>query len=146
MLVLAAITVTWTVKHRSKSRGVRCVQNQKLVGLAHKTWAKDSEDVFPVNCSTNRSGTKELIGMGLTYRHFLALSNEVAGDLKVLICPADGEWSVASYCNQLANTNLSYFVGVDASETLPNTLRLGDRTSQPSSQPICTGHWQRLPG
>lgn len=127
VLVLVATTVTWIAKNGFKTRRVQCAQNLKIVGLGHKTWAKYSEDAFPFNYSTNREGTKELIGMGVTYRHFFALSNELAGNLKVLVCPSDSKRHAATAWSQLANTNISYFVGVDAAEVLPNSLLVGDR-------------------
>lgn len=127
VLLLVATTIKLITKKRFETQRTQCAQNLKTVGLGHRIWAKDSEDAFPVNYSTNREGTKELIGMGVTYRHFFALSNELAGNLKVLVCPSDSKRAAATNWSQLANTNLSYFVGVDAAETLPNSPLIGDR-------------------
>ena len=70
------------------------------------------------------------------FRHFQVMSNELS-TAKCLICPADSgrimahawDTNMDFYGNGvfLSNSNLSYFVGVDASKTNPQLILTGDR-------------------
>ena len=78
-------------------------------------------------------------GVTLVYRHFLSLSNELQTP-KIVLCPSDGlgrveavNWSTnrtrgANAAQYFAgNSSVSYFVGFEADETLPQSLLSGDR-------------------
>ena len=78
-------------------------------------------------------------GATLVYRHFLSLSNELQTP-KIVLCPSDGlgrveavNWSTnrtrgANAAQYFAgNSSVSYFVGFEADETLPQSLLSGDR-------------------
>jgi hypothetical protein len=55
------------------------------------------------------------------------MSNEL-NTPKVLVCPADTERSAATnFGRDLINGRISYFVGVDATQTNPQSLLSGDR-------------------
>ena len=73
------------------------------------------------------------------YRHFLSLSNELQTP-KIVLCPSDGlgrveavNWSTNRTRGRDAaqyfagNSSVSYFVGFEADETLPQSLLSGDR-------------------
>ena len=57
---------------------------------------------------------------------FLVMSNEI-NTPKILICPADIRTPATNFSSNLANSNLSYFVGVTADETEPRQFLIGDR-------------------
>ena len=67
-----------------------------------------------------------------TYRHFQVLQNEL-GTPKVVVCPSDDRPASQNFNTNgtgatfTGNTNVSYFVGVGASENLPQSLLSGDR-------------------
>jgi len=106
-------------------RRMKCVNNLKQIGLGFRIFSTDHEDLFPMALSTKRGGTKERIPGGPAYVHFQVLSNELAVP-KVLVCPADGREAAADF-RSMRNTNLSYFIGLDADETRPQMLLAGDR-------------------
>ena len=54
------------------------------------------------------------------------MSNELATPI-VLICPADVRPRAKDFGSTLSNTNISYFVGVDADDSRPQMLLSGDR-------------------
>jgi hypothetical protein len=112
---------------RAKARQERisCVSNLKQIGLAFRLWSNDNQDKFPMRMKAKDGGSLEAIESGETFRHFLAVSNELSR-LKVLVCPSDTLLSASNWA-QLSNTNLSYFVGLDADETKPQMLLSGDR-------------------
>ena len=116
--------------------GPNCVNNLKQIGLAFRQWALDNGDRFPMQVSTTNWGTMEWVGRGPVYFHFLVMSNEL-NTPKVLFCPNETDpWrsAVASFgITTNANTsyltndsNVSYFVGVDAEDTKPSMLLAGD--------------------
>src|SRR5207247_1616471 len=64
---------------------------------------------------------------GEVWPHFQVMSNELNTPW-VLVCPTDKERIPASdFRSRLSNTNLSYFVGVDASDSTPQMFLAGDR-------------------
>jgi hypothetical protein len=76
--------------------------------------------------STNYGGSKDYVETGEVFRHFQALSNQLISP-KTLICPADKARSPAKDFSTLNNTNISYFISLDADETSPSMLLAGDR-------------------
>jgi len=78
--------------------------------------------------STNQGGTKEYANISDPLPHFRVASNELSTP-KVLVCPDDNGRRKVSDWSQFTNTShLSYFVGLDADETKPQTVLSGDRT------------------
>jgi prepilin-type processing-associated H-X9-DG protein len=59
------------------------------------------------------------------FRQFQTLSNELVSP-KLLVCPADNRAAATNFAG-LQNANVSYFVGVDADYSQPNSLLSGDR-------------------
>lgn len=126
LVVLVAIFLPALAKQKSKKERIDCVNNLKQINLSFRIWPADSSDKFPMARSTNQGGTMEYISTGEVFRHFQTLSNELGSPL-ILICPADRERAPANSFLQLANSNISYFLGVDAHENLPQSILAGDR-------------------
>ncbi len=110
---------------RARSQRIQCVSNLKQVGLGFRMWSNDHGEQFPMQVKARQGGSFEAIARGETYRHFAALSNELTRT-RVLVCPSDDRARAPSFAD-LSNTNLSYFVGLDADETRPQTILSGDR-------------------
>jgi len=92
-------------------------------------WSNDQGEKFPWDVSsegTNGGGTKEFTSTGEVWRHFQAISNELATP-KILACPVDKERTRTLDFSALNNSHLSYFIGLDANETKPQTMLSGDR-------------------
>ena len=85
----------------------------------------------------NKGGTLEQIAGGKVLPQFLVLSNELS-NAKVFTCPADTRVAVTNFAD-LTATNLSYFVGLDADETKPQTLLSGDRNFSVNGAAANTG-------
>ena len=60
------------------------------------------------------------------WRHFQVMSNELSTP-KVLTCPSDRPGMSATNFTFMNNSNVSFFVGVAATETNPAALLAGDR-------------------
>ncbi|HLP77984.1 MAG TPA: hypothetical protein VK327_13830 [Candidatus Paceibacterota bacterium] len=76
---------------------------------------------------TNQGGSMELVLAGDVVSTFRVMSNELSTP-RLLVCPADAKRNPATnFSNDLTRTKISYFVGVEASETNANMLLFGDR-------------------
>ncbi len=97
----------------------------KQIGLSFRTWELDHNDLCPMAVSTNRGGTLEFIGAGEVFRHFQIMSNELSTPV-VLVCPSDNRKPVKNWAG-FSNSNVSYFVGIDACSQFPQMFLEGDR-------------------
>jgi type II secretory pathway pseudopilin PulG len=128
LMLLAAIMLPILTRPRRTSR-VGCTNNLKEVGLAFKMWAGDSDDKYPMQLSVTDTnwGVMEFATNGIVFPVFQVMSNEL-NNPKVVICPADTQRSPATnFTTGFGNTNISYFVGLDADETQPAMFLAGDR-------------------
>ena len=57
----------------------------------------------------------------------------------IVICPNDTNRSYASDFTNFSNSNISYFVGIDADETLPHAILSGDRNLVTNGVDVHTG-------
>ena len=127
--------------------------NLKQVGLSFRTWAIDHDGRMPMSVSQAQGGDSEDVGVRVVgasqaasrgvSKMFLVMSNQLSTP-KILFCPAEFDsttrqaattFSGQSGANQvpyLNDYNVSYFIGVDASESLPADVP--DRRPQPGRQ------------
>jgi hypothetical protein len=77
----------------------------------------------------SQRGTKEFITGLNDFRHFQVMSNELSTPY-ILICPAESASARtrSSDFGTFNNSNLSYFVGVDANESNVQMILSGDRS------------------
>jgi len=134
--VIAVLVLPALAANRAHSRRIQCVGNLKQIGLAFRTWSLPSGDGFPMAASVTKGGTSELIASGWVYPHFLAMSNELSTPM-ILVCPEDRLRTHArSFTSRFDDRNVSYFVGADAADTMPNMLLSGDDNLLVSGQPV----------
>ena len=132
--ILAAMLIPALVSAKGKSKRIQCVNNLKQSGLAFRLWEGDNGDKYPMAVSTNKNGTMEYAEDGNAFRHFQVMSNELSTP-KILVCPADNRTTAASF-TKLKNQNVSYFVGLDATEIQPRMLLTGDRNVTNGLSPV----------
>lgn len=136
--ILAAILLPALSRAKARSSRISCVCNLKQVGVAFRTWALDHNDQYPMQVSITNGGTMELVGSQTVFADFAVMSNELSTP-KILFCPSDRDRSramatdfvgmpsgSAKPTSFVSDTNLSYFVGVDATDTLPQMFLSGD--------------------
>jgi prepilin-type processing-associated H-X9-DG protein len=113
---------------------INCRNNLKQVGLAYRQWAIDHNDKFPMEVSVTNGGAMEAVLSGDTALVFRVMSNEL-NTPKLLFCQTDkrrvqaNSFTRATTRNNdpfLNNSNVSYFVGLDASPSAPQMLLSGD--------------------
>ena len=106
---------------------ISCTSNLKQIGLAFRLYSNDHDDRFPFAVSNDSDGTLGFVNSSQVIRHFESLSNELITP-RILVCPSDaGRLRGFNFLTPLANSNLSYFVGLDADEAKPERLLSGDR-------------------
>jgi prepilin-type processing-associated H-X9-DG protein len=111
-------------KNRPSPRGW-CACNLKQIGLSYRLWEGDNGDKYPMNVSVTNGGTMELANGRNAWINFLVMSNQLSTP-KVLHCPADTDGSATNSWSGLNNKNVSYFVGLNASEDDPQAILSGD--------------------
>jgi competence protein ComGC len=127
-IAVVLVFLLFPAMSRAKQRAWRisCTSNLKQIGLSFKTWELDNSNSFPAHVSITNSGTMELAAGSKAFMHFVVMSNELSTP-KVLLCPADVGRAYATNFNKLGNSNLSYFVGLDADSSMPQMFLSGDR-------------------
>ena len=150
--ILAAMLLPALARAKARAQRINCVNNLKQVGLAFRTFSLDNQDQYPMNVPAVSGGAQEFVGNYVnTWRIFSCMSNELTTP-KILICPADYESKItsttfqtnASTAPQVAfnnNSNFSYFIGVDASESFPQMFLDGDHNlGGAATQPPTSGY------
>jgi prepilin-type processing-associated H-X9-DG protein len=124
IIVLVAFVLTSKVAEGyQKAKRIRCVSHLKQIGMSFRLWSGDNTNAFPMARSTNFGGTLEVAND--VWRTFQVMSNELSTPL-ILACPSDTQ-KLTSNFSTLSNSNISYFVSLDAHENMPELLLAGDR-------------------
>ena len=136
LFILAALFLPSIGKQKVKGSRITCVSNLKQIALAFRMWSNDHGEKFPWNVSSEggNDGTYEFALTSQVWRHFQAVSNEV-NTPKVFVCGNDRERQrVANWESFTNNSYLSYFIGLDANSSKPQTILSGDRNIAISSK------------
>jgi len=140
LIVIAMVSVVFGLfvlpvgrKNRSSATNIKCMSNLKQVALSFKMFTSDNAGSLPFVASRSLAYTND----SQAWLHFMVLSNYL-GSTKILICPADiHEKHAAAFFSAetngapeslatLKNTAVSYFVGLDANESQPDSWLVGD--------------------
>jgi prepilin-type processing-associated H-X9-DG protein len=127
-----------------KAQRINCVNNLKQISLAYRIWEDNHGDQYPMDASVTNGGMMEIFAKGsslqnLAFLNYQVMSNELSTP-KILICPADNNHFVATnFSVGFNNQNISYFVGLDANESNPQTFLSGDDNFEISGTPVKSG-------
>ena len=151
--ILAAMLLPALAKAKARAQRINCVNNLKQIGLSFRQWALDNQDRYPMSiagskgmaATLDQGGASGSVGVpAQTFWIFHVMSNELSTP-KILLCPAEfdtaktvGQNFAVTGNPQLGNTNISYFVGVDADETQPQMFLTGDHNLGTGPNPPAT--------
>ncbi len=124
-------------KAREKAQRASCQCRLKQLGLSFRTWEGDFTNQYPMSVSINDGCSKEWQAGRNLFRHFSLMSKELNNPV-ILVCPSDDRPPAKSFAT-MSNTNLSYFVGLDADETMPAMFLTGDRNLVTNGVPVVPG-------
>ena len=126
-------------KAYSPRKPLECVSLLKQIGVAYRLWAGDNNDKYPMVVSVTNGGAMDLVAAGNVAACFRVMSNELSTP-KILVCPQDTHRVWATNFSILNNSNISYFVGLDATnETNPRRLLSGDDNLAIDGVPVKSG-------
>lgn len=136
--ILAALLLPALSGAKKKGKGAECINNQKQIGIAFRLWANDNEERFPWAVSVANGGS---LNSGDWSDHYRAASNELVTP-KVIYCPTDKQKVIAADWPRLdGDKHVSFFIGLDADETRPQTILAGDRNVFDASAGILDLKW-----
>ena len=126
VLILLALFLPVFGRPRYRNSKINCTNHLKQIGLAYVIWEGDNRNLYPMGVSVTNGGSMEMVITGNVAQTFAAMSNELS-TTKILICPNDTNRVSAASFWTLANSNVSYFVGVDVTnDTNPLSVLSGD--------------------
>jgi prepilin-type processing-associated H-X9-DG protein len=139
VIILAVLFLYSHSPREKKYAAINCVSNLKQIGSAFGTYADDNGGKYPFQVSVANGGTMELVSNNHVFPHYQKISHTLA-DPKILICPFDTTRHVATTFETLTDSNISYFLNVDAMRDSPtNSILSGDRFLQDDGQPVKSG-------
>lgn len=137
-ICFAVLFLTGLVDTKEKTQRINCVSNLKYVGVAFRLWEGDHGDQYPTVSVTN-GGAMEVIGTSNAYLLWQTVSNQLSFP-KTLWCPADtNTFPAINFSAGFSDANISYFVNLDAVETYPQMIMVGDDNLLVDGMPVQPG-------
>jgi hypothetical protein len=138
--VLVSMFLPPTYRVKAKAPRITCINNLKPIGFAYRMWANDHGNRFPASQSATDGGWCEALtnsGQGfMCWTNYSILAYELGSLTKLLACPSDERKPAEAFSNFVSNINLSYFVGVSADLSQPQSLLSGDRNLGNENMPV----------
>ena len=130
--VLVAVVLPRFMKATSAAQRISCLNNSKEIGAAYRLWARGGGDSPPAGTRMAIGGWGDLLTNAdqgaICWTNYALMANELGQSPKLLICPADERQPAKDFATDFHdNTHVSYFVGVSANDTYPQSIQGGDR-------------------
>lgn len=137
--MLAIVLLPVLLARPQGGQRINCSNNLKQVGLAFKIWSGDNNDKFPMAVPATNGGAMEAAASGDPVWVFRVMSNELS-TTKILLCPQDRRrFAATNFYTALTSNTVSYFVGVDATESEPQDILSGDDNFKVGGAPVKPG-------
>ena len=106
--------------------GISCITDLKQTSLDFKIWSEDNDDKFPAQFYATNDIMMKAIASGNAWLLWQTMSNELMTP-KILHCPVDQQTAYATaFAQGFSDTNISYLLNLDASDTYPQMILNGD--------------------
>ena len=136
--ILASMLLPALAKAKQRAQRISCVNNLKQVGIAYRVWSNDNGDRFPMQQNKDMGGVRDYYNSpGGAASNYCTMHVELGESPKVVVCSADIDHNYSTnflmpsnnvrLIGTTTNGNISYFVGINAQETMPQTFLGGDR-------------------
>ena len=137
---LLCVALVWAVQAWRRAKSICCVCNLEQVSLSFLTWKGDHYGEFPMQVSVTNGGAMELVADGNNvWPIFQVMSNQLSTP-KILVCPRDTSRRCAiNFATGFSDSNISYFVSLDATDTNPQMLLDGDDNLIVGGAPVQSG-------
>jgi competence protein ComGC len=127
------------VAAKQKARRIACINNLKEIGVGSRLWEGNYNDKYPMQVSVTNGGAMEAIGAGNAYVFWQTMSNQLISP-KNLHCPADtSRIAATNFSIGFSDANISYFINLDAAETYPQMIMVGDDNLLVDGKPVQPG-------
>ncbi|MGP8200458.1 MAG: type II secretion system protein [Limisphaerales bacterium] len=138
LLIVGSILMpTSGVNLRHKAKRIACVNNLKQIGIADRAWENDHGNKFPASTAMTNGGWNDFRARtnagAYCWVYYWIMSKESGLMPSVLTCPADERRPAMNFESLKDNSHLSYFIGVQANDTNPQSVLGGDRNLGPGS-------------
>lgn len=121
--ILAALLLPALTKAKAQAATVACLSNMKQIGVAWRAWAHENSGKFPWQVDMAEGGSRDSTEW---IDHYRAASNDLVTP-KILVCQADlGRVPGSEWFMTAGFDNVSYFVGISAKESMPESILAGD--------------------
>jgi type II secretory pathway pseudopilin PulG len=153
-VVSLLLAVALSAMKQAKARSIRtvCIWELKTIGEAYGIWASDGHNGrFPASESVTNGGWRELLTNAdqgfLCWTNYAIMANEMGRSPRILQCPSDERQPAVGFIGDSVtatgganshfkdNLTLSYFVGVSADQSQPQSLLAGDRNLGGGTRP-----------
>jgi prepilin-type processing-associated H-X9-DG protein len=139
LAIVVAMIMPALSASRRKNQNINCQNKLKEIGQAFNSWQADHNGKFPMQVSVANGGVMELAADGNVGACFQEISNRLASP-KALICPTEKILRPAmSFSAGFDNSNISYFVGLDANTNFPQAFLSGDDNFTFKDVPVKSG-------
>jgi hypothetical protein len=125
LLLLGLIAMQQVRQARQRSKLISCHSNLHHVSMSFRIWAHDHDGFYPMQTGHAEPGIRDDALAGRLFKVFQVFSNELSVP-KTLTCPADDRTAAVEW-GALANSNISYILGLDATEDQPDMILASDR-------------------
>ncbi len=129
--ILAGMLLPALARAKTKTKISSCLNNNHQIGIGWAGFVTDNGRFsWEISIADVGVGSMELTNNKNKMPQIYGTASNLIVDPKVLACPADQERTPATDWTGLNNGNLSFFIGVGASERVPRSFLGGDRHLQ----------------
>jgi len=138
LIGIIAVMLIPAGSHPRRSTTVLCMNNLKQLSIGLIFFSNDHGGKYPWQTPVTNGGSLEWIDRNLTSPHWLTLSNYRL-QTNLFVCPTDKLKHIAPSFAEFGESNVSYFVNLDAVTNSVESVLAGDRHLQSSGVPVKPG-------